>query len=101
MPRRTSHDRLRVFLNSRLVGLLRRETGPTPTRAMTGRIEKRLLDSIGNVGKAPPPMQPDYGGTPTFVLAKTSKDTLSGVRLVGAQPYSTFDNAIRQMLSTP
>ena len=26
MPRRTSHDRLRVFLNSRLVGLLRRET---------------------------------------------------------------------------
>jgi serine/threonine-protein kinase HipA len=26
MPRRISHDRLRVFLNSRLVGLLRRET---------------------------------------------------------------------------
>jgi serine/threonine-protein kinase HipA len=26
MPRRTSHDRLRVFLNRRLVGLLRRET---------------------------------------------------------------------------
>ena len=26
MPRRSSHDRLRVFLNSRLVGLLRRET---------------------------------------------------------------------------
>ncbi len=26
MPRRTSNDRLRVFLNSRLVGLLRRET---------------------------------------------------------------------------
>ena len=26
MARRTSHDRLRVFLNSRLVGLLRRET---------------------------------------------------------------------------
>jgi serine/threonine-protein kinase HipA len=26
MPRRTSHDRLRVFLNGRLVGLLRRET---------------------------------------------------------------------------
>ena len=26
MPRRTSRDRLRVFLNSRLVGLLRRET---------------------------------------------------------------------------
>src|SRR5580658_1352447 len=26
MPRRTSHDRPRVFLNSRLVGLLRRET---------------------------------------------------------------------------
>src|SRR5580704_15071068 len=26
MPRRTSHDRLRVFLNSRLIGLLRSET---------------------------------------------------------------------------
>ena len=38
-------------------------------------------------------------GTPTFVLARTSKDTLSGVRMVGIQPYSTFDTAIRQLLS--
>jgi protein-disulfide isomerase len=38
-------------------------------------------------------------GTPTFVLGKTSKDTLSGILIVGAQPYSTFDAAIQQMLS--
>jgi protein-disulfide isomerase len=37
-------------------------------------------------------------GTPTFVLAKTTKDTLTGVRMIGVQPYSTFDSAIRQLL---
>jgi len=37
-------------------------------------------------------------GTPSFVLARSSKDKLDGVRLVGAQPYATFDSAIREML---
>jgi len=40
-------------------------------------------------------------GTPTFVLARTAKDRLNGVRLVGAQPYSSFDAAIRQVLAAP
>jgi protein-disulfide isomerase len=38
-------------------------------------------------------------GTPTFVLGKTSKDIMSGMLIVGAQPYSAFDAAIQQMLS--
>jgi protein-disulfide isomerase len=37
-------------------------------------------------------------GTPTFVLAKSAKDKLDGVRIVGAQPYASFDAAIQQML---
>lgn len=39
-------------------------------------------------------------GTPTFVLAKTAKDKLDGVRMVGAQPFASFDAAIQQMLKT-
>jgi len=37
-------------------------------------------------------------GTPSFVLAKTTKDKLDGVKIVGALPYSQFQSAIEQML---
>ena len=40
-------------------------------------------------------------GTPTFVLAKSNKDKLDGLRLVGAQPYTTFRSAIEAMLNSP
>lgn len=37
-------------------------------------------------------------GTPTFVLAKSAKDKLDGVRIVGAQPFATFQAAIDGLL---
>lgn len=37
-------------------------------------------------------------GTPSFVLAKTAKDKLDGVKMVGALPYAQFESAIEQML---
>jgi protein-disulfide isomerase len=37
-------------------------------------------------------------GTPSFVLAKSAKDKLDGIRIVGAQPYATFDSAIQALL---
>ena len=37
-------------------------------------------------------------GTPTFVLAKTAKDKLDGVRIVGAQPFAAFQSAIENLL---
>jgi protein-disulfide isomerase len=37
-------------------------------------------------------------GTPTFVLAKSSKDKLDGVRIVGAQPFGSFQSAIDALL---
>ena len=40
-------------------------------------------------------------GTPTFVLAKTTKDKLDGVRLVGALPYASFQSAIDVLLKGP
>jgi protein-disulfide isomerase len=39
-------------------------------------------------------------GTPTFVLAKSAKDKLDGVRIVGAQPFSAFQSAIEGLLKT-
>jgi protein-disulfide isomerase len=39
-------------------------------------------------------------GTPTFVLAKSAKDRLDGVRIVGAQPFSAFQAAIDGLLKT-
>jgi protein-disulfide isomerase len=39
-------------------------------------------------------------GTPTFVLAKSAKDKLDGVRIVGAQPFATFQAAIDGLLKT-
>lgn len=38
-------------------------------------------------------------GTPTFVLGKTAKGEIEGVRIIGAVPYSEFDVKIKQLLS--
>jgi protein-disulfide isomerase len=38
-------------------------------------------------------------GTPSFVVGKTAKDQISGVRIVGAVPYSVFDTAIKNQLN--
>jgi protein-disulfide isomerase len=37
-------------------------------------------------------------GTPTFVLAKSAKDKLNGVRIVGALPFAAFQTAIDGLL---
>jgi protein-disulfide isomerase len=44
--------------------------------------------------------QLQISGTPTFVLAKSAKDKLEGVRIVGAQPFSAFQAAIDGLLKT-
>ena len=38
-------------------------------------------------------------GTPSFVIGKTAKDQIDGVRIIGAVPYSVFDNTIKDVLS--
>jgi protein-disulfide isomerase len=37
-------------------------------------------------------------GTPSFVLGRTDKDAVDGVRIVGAQPYATFDSRLKELL---
>lgn len=37
-------------------------------------------------------------GTPTFVVAKSAKDKLDGLRIVGAQPFSAFQSVIDGLL---
>ncbi len=39
-------------------------------------------------------------GTPTFVLGKTTRDGVQGIKLVGAQPYAAFDSRLKQLLSS-
>jgi len=39
-------------------------------------------------------------GTPAFVVGKSGKDVLEGVKINGALPLATFDAAIRQALGT-
>ncbi|MBI4353778.1 MAG: DsbA family protein [Candidatus Omnitrophica bacterium] len=38
------------------------------------------------------------GGTPSFVLGKTSGNTVQGVAIVGAQPYASFESKIKELL---
>jgi protein-disulfide isomerase len=37
-------------------------------------------------------------GTPSFVIGKTAKDEIAGVRIVGAVPYAVFDSTIKDLL---
>jgi protein-disulfide isomerase len=39
-------------------------------------------------------------GTPSFVIGKTDKSEIAGVRIVGAVPYPVFDSAIKDLLAT-
>ena len=38
-------------------------------------------------------------GTPSFVVGKTAKDQIDGVRIVGVVPYSVFDATIKNQLT--
>jgi protein-disulfide isomerase len=38
-------------------------------------------------------------GTPSFVIGRTSATAIEGVKVVGAQPYATFDVRLRQLLA--
>jgi protein-disulfide isomerase len=55
----------------------------------TAAIQKDMADA-GTLG---------ISGTPSFVVGKTAKDEIKGVRIVGAVPYSVFDTAIKNQLN--
>jgi protein-disulfide isomerase len=55
----------------------------------TADIQKDVADA-GTMG---------IGGTPSFVVGKTAKDQIKGVRIAGAVPYAVFDTAIRDQLN--
>ena len=55
----------------------------------TAAIQKDVADA-GTLG---------ISGTPSFVLGKTPKDRIDGVRIVGAVPYSVFETAIKNQLN--
>jgi len=38
-------------------------------------------------------------GTPSFVIGKTAKDEIAGVRIVGAVPFAVFDSTIKEILT--
>ena len=38
-------------------------------------------------------------GTPSFVIGKTDKSEIAGVRIVGAVPFSVFDSTIKDLLT--
>src|SRR5262249_22167194 len=48
---------------------------------------RRDIDEAGSAG---------ISGTPTFVLCRASRDTVDGVRIVGAQSYAAFERIIRE-----
>src|SRR5260370_2580374 len=39
-------------------------------------------------------------GTPSFVIGKTDKSEIAGVRIVGAVPFAVFDSTIKDMLAS-
>lgn len=55
----------------------------------TSNIQKDVADAA-SIG---------IGGTPGFVVGKTTKDQIKGVRLAGAVPYSVFETAIKNQLN--
>ncbi len=63
----------------------------------TGKSSARIRKDIAEAGKL------QATGTPTFFLGLTDSNgtQIKGTRLVGAQPYQTFKDAIDRLLSPP
>ncbi|GAC1647790.1 MAG: hypothetical protein NVS9B15_06360 [Acidobacteriaceae bacterium] len=57
-------------------------------RKYTAAIQKDMADAA-TLG---------ISGTPSFVVGKTAKERIDGVRIVGAVPYSVFDTVIKTQL---
>jgi protein-disulfide isomerase len=55
----------------------------------TSAIQKDTADA-GTLG---------ISGTPSFVIGKTAKDEIAGIRIVGAVPYSVFASTIKDLLT--
>ena len=55
----------------------------------TSAIQKDTADA-GTLG---------ISGTPSFVIGKTAKDEIAGVRIVGAVPYTVFESTIKDLLT--
>ncbi len=92
MPRRTSRDRLRVFLNSRLVGLLRRET----SGAISFQYDRSWLewDSALPASLSLPLREQAYLGAPVLAVFENllpDKDTLR--RQIAARAHAEGTDA--------
>ena len=92
MPRRTSHDRLKVFLNSRLVGLLRRQT----SGAISFQYDQSWLewDSAMPVSLSLPLREQTYLGAPVLAVFENllpDNDTLR--RQIAARAHAAGTDA--------
>lgn len=58
----------------------------------SGKYKPEIQKDIADAGQA------SISATPTFVLGKTSKDAVDGIRIVGAVPYAVFDSEIKKFL---
>ena len=92
MPRRTTHDRLKVFLNSRLVGLLRRQT----SGAISFQYDRSWLewDSSLPVSLSLPLREQAYLGAPVLAVFENllpDNDTLR--RQIAARAHAEGTDA--------
>jgi hypothetical protein len=94
MPRRTSHDRLRVFLNSRLVGLLRRET----SGAISFQYDRSWLECEPALpaSLSLPLREQAYLGAPVlalrksnFLMVRCARRRFTGTKLMGSARKNT------------
>jgi len=70
------------------------------------KLDNTRLDACVASGKYRPDIERDIAegafagvsGTPSFVLGRTEKDAVVGAKIVGAQPYATFEARINALL---
>ena len=60
--------------------------------ADAGRFQNEIGDDMRDGARA------GIAGTPSFVLGRTTGDTLDGVLVLGAQPYGEFDAQLKALL---
>jgi protein-disulfide isomerase len=60
----------------------------------TGKYREEILKDAAEAAAL------QISGTPTFVLARSAKDKLDGVRIVGAQTFAAFQRVIEGLLAT-
>ena len=78
---------------TKTAGDLKRDMSAVPACTASGKFDAEIQAELAEGAKI------GVGGTPTFVIGRTSAASVEGPMIVGAMPYSVFDAKLKDLIA--